>query len=109
MVESMRTQTATAEANQLTASVERRDAVPVFACDSQSRRHIPACGAHRLDKACYAQRLAHGARAFQREVSHMNICHAGGDYVVTMHGWEIFRTADKSELLKFVNNVVKGW
>ena len=39
----------------------------------------------------------------------MNICHAGADYVVTMHGFEIFRTSDKAELKKFVNNVIAGW
>ena len=39
----------------------------------------------------------------------VNICHAGNEYVVSMHGFEIFRTDSKAELLTFVNNVVKGW
>ena len=39
----------------------------------------------------------------------MNICHAGSEYVVTMHGFEIFRTDSRADLLTFVNNVIKGW
>ena len=39
----------------------------------------------------------------------MNICHAGNEYIVTMHGFEILRTISKADLLAFVSNVIKGW
>lgn len=40
----------------------------------------------------------------------MEICHGtDGEYIVRMHGFEIFRTNDKAYLIKFVVNVVSGW
>lgn len=39
----------------------------------------------------------------------MSICHAQGIFTVTMHGYVIFQTTEKRELLKFVNNVIGSW